>query len=155
MGYPDLVPMAINKIGKPGIIIHGIAIRPGMPTALAILDNKPIFILSGNPVAASVGFEIFARPIILKLMGISETRPITIAKLTQRVAGVLGRKIFLRVKVYKKNNNFFADPIRVTGSGILTTMTRANGYVLIPENREGIEENESVRVHLFSSIISD
>ena len=155
VGYPDLVPMAINKIGKPGIIIHGIAIRPGMPTALAILDNKPIFILSGNPVAASVGFEIFVRPIILKLMGISETKPIVIAKLTRRVAGVLGRKIFLRVKVFEKNNNFFADPIRVTGSGILTTMTRANGYVLIPENREGIEENESVRVHLFSSILSD
>jgi molybdopterin molybdotransferase len=152
VGYPDLVPLAINKIGNPGIIIHGVAIRPGMPTALAILENKPVFVLSGNPVAATVGFEIFIRPTLLRFLGVNEFRPVIEAKLNRRIAGALGRRVFLRVRVFERNGAFFADPVRVSGSGILTTMTKANGYVLIPENREGIDEGEFVKVNLFSSI---
>ncbi len=155
VGYPDLVPLAVNQLGKPGIIIHGVAIRPGMPTALAILKGKPVFVLSGNPVAATVGFEVFARPILFKLLGIKEARPAVEAKLTRRVAGVLGRRVFLRVRVFEKDGGFFAEPVRVTGSGVLTTITKANGYVIVPENREGIEEGESVRAHLFSSIMRE
>jgi molybdopterin molybdotransferase len=155
VGYPDLVPLAVSKIGKPGVVIHGVAIRPGMPTALAILKGKPVFVLSGNPVAATVGFEAFTRPTLLKLLGIKEARPAVEAKLTRRVAGALGRRVFLRVRVLEKNGVFFAEPVRVTGSGVLTTMTKANGYVIISENREGVEESESVRVHLFSSIVGE
>ena len=155
VGYPDLVPLAVNRLGKPGIVVHGVAIRPGMPTALAILDGKPVFVLSGNPVAATVGFETFARPTFLKLLGIDEARPAVEAKLTRRVAGVLGRRVFLRVRVFEKDGTFFAEPVRVTGSGVITTMTKANGYVIIPENREGVEEGELVRVHLFSSIMRE
>ncbi len=155
VGYPDLVPLAVKQIGKPGIIVHGIAIRPGMPTALAILKGKPVFVLSGNPVAATVGFEVFTRPTLLRLLGINEARPAIEAKLTRRVAAALGRRVFLRVRVFERNGGFFAEPVRVTGSGVLTTMTKANGYVIIPENREGIEEGESVRVHLFSSIVRE
>jgi molybdopterin molybdotransferase len=155
VGYPDLVPMAVNQIGEPGIIVHGVAIKPGMPTALAILEGKPVFVLSGNPVAATVGFEVFARPILLRMLGLNEARPSIESKLTRRVAGALGRRVFLRVRVSERNGGFFAEPVRVTGSGVLTTMTRANGYVIIPENREGIEAGESVRVHLFSSIVRE
>ena len=155
VGYPDLVPLAVNQIGKPGVIIHGVAIRPGMPTALAILNGKPVFVLSGNPVAATVGFEVFTRPTLLKLLGINEIRPAIEAKLTRRVAGVLGRRVFLRVRVFERNGGFFAEPVRVTGSGVLTTMTKANGYVIIPENREGVDEGESVMVHLFSSVVRE
>jgi molybdopterin molybdotransferase len=155
VGYPDLVPLAVNQLGKPGIVIHGVAIRPGMPTALAILKGKPVFVLSGNPVAATVGFEVFALPTLLKLLGIKEARPAVEAKLTRRVAGVLGRRVFLRVRVLEKDGGFVAEPVRVTGSGVLTTMTKANGYVIIPENREGVEEGESVMVHLFSSIVRE
>jgi molybdopterin molybdotransferase len=155
VGYPDLVPMAVNQIGEPGIIVHGVAIRPGMPTGLAILEGKPVFVLSGNPVAATVGFEAFARPTLLRMLGVDEARPAVKAKLTRRVAGALGRRVFLRVRVSKRGNKFFAEPVRVTGSGVLTTMTRANGYVIIPENREGVKEGESVRVHLFSSIVRE
>ena len=155
VGYPDLVPMVVNKIGKPGVIVHGVAIRPGMPTALAILKGKPVFVLSGNPVAATVGFEVFTRPTLLRLLGINEARPAIEAKLTRSVAGALGRRVFLRVRVFERNGDFFAEPVRVTGSGVLTTMTKANGYVIIPENREGIDEKESVMVHLFSSIVRE
>lgn len=153
VGYPDLVPTAVNQIGKPGVIVHGVAMRPGMPTALAILEGKPVFILSGNPVAATVGFEVFTRPVLLKLLGIKkEPRPIISAKLTRRVAAALGRRVFLRVRVVDREGNFFAEPVRTKGSGVLTTMTKANGYVIIPENREGLKEGESVYVHLFYSI---
>ena len=153
VGYPDLVPVSVNQIGEPGIIVHGVAVRPGMPTALAILEGKPIFVLSGNPVAATVGFEVFARPTLLRLLGVNEVRPIVEAKLTKRVAGALGRRVFLRVRVFEKDGGFFAEPVRVSGAGVLTTMTKANGYVLIPENREGVEEGEIVRANLFSSIV--
>ena len=153
VGYPDLVPMAVNEIGTPGIIVHGIAMRPGMPTALAILQDKPVFILSGNPVAAIIGFEVFARPLLLKLLGIErEPRPTLKARLTRRVASALGRRVFLRVRVFERNSEFFAEPVRIKGSGVLSTMTKANGYVKIPENREGLEEGESVIVHLFDKI---
>ena len=153
VGYPDLVPMSIKQIGTPGVIVHGIAMRPGMPTALAILQGKPVFILSGNPVAAIIGFEVFARPLFLKLLGVKrEPRPTLKAILTQRVASALGRRVFLRVHVFQKKGEFFAEPVRIKGAGFLSTMTKANGYVEIPENREGLNEGEFVTVHLFDRI---
>jgi len=153
VGYPDLVPMSIKQIGTPGVIVHGVAMRPGMPTALAILQGKPVFILSGNPVAAMIGFEVFARPLLLKLLGVErEPRPTLKAILTRRVAAALGRRVFLRVHVFERDGGFFAEPVRIKGAGVLSTMTKANGYVKIPENREGLEEGESVIVHLFDKI---
>ena len=153
VGKADLVPLSLRSIDSSSIIVHGMAMRPAMPTALAVVKNKPVLVLSGNPVAAMIGFEVFARPLILKMLGAEgETRPRLKAKITRRVAGVLGRKVFLRVKVYEKNGEFYADPNRTTGSGILTTMTKANGYVIIPENREGLENGEIVTVHVFDNI---
>lgn len=153
VGHADLVPIAVNKLGKPGVIIHGIAMRPAMPTALAIVQGKPVFILSGYPVAAMVGFEVFGRPTVLKLLGIeNEPRPMLKGKLTRRVASALGRRVYLRVYVFEKNGEFFAEPIRIRGSGLISTMTKANGYVVIPEDRGGLEESETVIVHLFDKI---
>jgi len=153
VGYADLVPIAVNQIGKPGVVVHGVAMRPGMPTALGALDRKPVFVLSGNPVAAMVGFEVFARPVLLKLLGIeNEPRPMLKARLTRRVSSELGRRVFLRVYAFEDAGEFFAEPIRVKGSGILSTMTKANGYVIIPENCELLEEGEWVLVHLFDKI---
>lgn len=152
VGAPDLVPSAVNRIGEPGVIVHGVAMRPAMPTALAVVHNKPIIILSGNPVAAIFGFEVFARPLILKIMGLEhEPRPIVTAKLTRRVSTALGRKTFIRVRVFQQNGEILAEPISSRGSGIISTMVRANGYVVAPENREGLPEGETVHVHLFGS----
>jgi len=153
VGYADLVPTAINQIAAPGVIVHGIAMRPAMPTALAILYGKPLIALSGNPVAAMIGFEVFARPLILKLLGIkSEPRPMLKARLTRRVPSVLGRRVFLRVHAFERESEFFAEPVRTKGAGVLTTMTKANGYVIIPEDREGFAEGEPVTVHLFDRV---
>ena len=153
VGATDLVTTVIGKLGKPGVLVHGVALRPGMPTGLAVLKGKPIFVLPGYPVAATIGFEVFARPVLLKLLGIEhEPRPMLKAKLIKRVAGVLGRRVYLRVNVFLKEGDFFVEPISTKGSGLLTTMTKANGYVIIPEDREGIDEGETVVVHLFAPI---
>jgi molybdopterin molybdotransferase len=153
VGATDLVTIVIDKLGNPGVLVHGVALRPGMPTGLAVLKGKPIFVLPGYPVAAIIGFEVFARPVLLKLLGIEhEPRPMLKAKLIKRVAGVLGRRVYLRVNVFLKEDDFFVEPISTKGSGLLTTMTKANGYVIIPEDREGIDEGETVVVHLFAPI---
>ena len=154
VGGRDLVPDAVNKIGKPGIVIHGVALRPGMPTALAALKGKPVMVLSGNPVAAIVGFEVFARPLICRMLGMGkeESRPAVKAVMTRKLATPLGRKTFVRVRVCEKDGKYQADPVSTRGSGAISTMTRGNGFVIVPENREGILEGEFVTVHLFGEL---
>jgi molybdopterin molybdotransferase len=154
VGGLDLVPEAVVKIGKPGIIVHGIAIRPAMPTALAMLEDKPVMVLSGNPVAAITGFEVFGRPLICRLLGLKkpEERSKVKARMTRKITTALGRKNFVRVRVVQKNDDYQAEPVSAKGSGTLTTMTKANGYVIVPENREGLAEGESVTVHLFGEV---
>jgi molybdopterin molybdotransferase len=154
VGGLDLVPNAVNKIGKPGVIVHGVAMRPAMPTAVAVLEGKPVIILSGNPVAAIIGFEVFARPLICKMLGMKkeEPRPVVKAVMTRKVATALGRKSYVRVRVLQKNGEFRAEPVSARGSGAISTMTRGNGFVIVPENREGVSEGELVTVHLFGDL---
>ena len=154
VGVSDLVPIVVNKIGKPGVIVHGVAMRPAMPSALAVVNGKPVIILSGNPVAAMIGFEVFARPLICRMLGLEkeERRHSVKAKITKRVSTVLGRKTFIRVRVLQRSGEFFAEPISTLGSGIISTMTKANGYVVVPENREGLEEGEVIPVRLFDNV---
>ena len=154
VGGLDLVPDAVNKLGKPGVVVHGVALRPGMPTALAAIAGKPVMVLSGNPVAAIVGFEVFARPLICKMLGMKqeEPRPIVKATMTRRVSSALGRKTFVRVKAFTKNGEILAEPVSAKGSGAISTMTRGNGFVIVPEDREGVSEHETVTVHLFGLV---
>ncbi len=156
VGVADLVPTVVDTLGKPGVIVHGVAIRPGMPTALGVLKGKPVFALSGYPVAATVGFEVFVRPTILKLLGVeNEPRPKVEACLTRRVAGALGRRVYLRVKTFERKDRFYAEPILTKGSGLLSSLTKANGYVIVPEDRDGLEEGETVKVQLFSPVAKE
>lgn len=154
VGAPDLVPEAVNALGKPGVIAHGVAMRPGMPTALAIVRSKPIIVLPGNPVAAMLGFEVFGRPLVSKMLGLKqvESRPVLKAKITKRIATTLGRKNLVRVRVFEKNDDFLAEPVSARGSGLFSTMTKSNGYVIVPENLEGLEEGDIVLVHMFDNL---
>jgi molybdopterin molybdotransferase len=154
VGGLDLVPDAVNKLGKPGVIVHGVALRPAMPTALAVLEDKPVLVLSGNPVAAIVGFEVFGRPMVCRLLGMSKPEPRLMleAVLARRVVSALGRKTYVRVRVTVKNGEFYAEPVSAKGSGAISTMTQSNGFVVVPENREGISEGESVVVHMFGGL---
>jgi len=154
VGGLDLVPDSVNKLGKPGIVVHGIAMRPGMPTALAVLEGKPVMVLSGNPVAAIVGFEVFARPLICRLLGMKQEEPRQCVKatITRRVSSALGRKTFVRARAFQENGEIYAEPVSAKGSGAISTMTRANGFVVIPEDREGLAEGDLVTVRLFGNI---
>ena len=154
VGGLDLVPDVVNNSGKPGVVVHGLALRPAMPTAVAALDGKPVVILSGNPVAAVIGFEVFARLLICKMLGMKKTepRPTVNAVMTRKVAAALGRRTFVRVRVTQKNGEFFAEPVSARGSGAISTMTRGNGFVIVPENREGVTEGEVVLVRLFGNV---
>ncbi len=154
VGGLDLVPDAVNKLGKPGVIVHGVALRPAMPTAVAALDGKPVLILSGNPVAAIIGFEVFGRPMVCSMLGMKKTeaRPMLKATLARRVASVLGRKTYVRVRVVLKDGEFVAEPVSGKGSGSISTMTQSNGFVIVPENREGISEGETVVVQMFGTL---
>jgi molybdopterin molybdotransferase len=154
VGGLDLVPDAVNKLGKPGVVVHGVAIRPGMPTALAASEGKPVIVLSGNPVAAIVGFEAFARPLICRMLGMEreEQRPMVKATITRRVSAALGRRTFVRVRAFEKNGEFYAEPVSARGSGAISTMTRGNGFVIVPEDREGVVEGEVVIVRLFRTM---
>jgi molybdopterin molybdotransferase len=154
VGGMDLVPDVVNGLGKPGVIVHGVLLRPGMPAAVAVIEGKPILILSGNPVAAIVAFEVFGRPLISRMLGMQklEPRPILKSTLARSVKGVLGRKTYVRVCVTLKAGDLVAEPVSSKGSGAISTMTQSNGFLVIPEDREGIDEGETVLVHMFANV---
>jgi molybdopterin molybdotransferase len=154
VGGLDLVPDAVNKLGKPGVVVHGVALRPAMPTAVGMLEKKPVLILSGNPVAAVIGFEVFGRPLICRMLGMphEEPRPIVNATLSRRVTSALGRKTYVRVRVAMRNGELTAELISAKGSGSISTMTQSNGYLIVPENREGVKEGETVIIHMFAPL---
>lgn len=85
-------------------------------------------------------------------MSKTEPRPMLKAVLARRVASALGRKTYVRVRVTLKNGEFYAEPVSAKGSGAISTMTQSNGFVVVPENREGISEGETVIVHMFGSL---
>lgn len=154
VGAPDLVPQVVQRIGKPGILVHGIAMRPGMPTALALVGKKPIVLLPGNPVAAMLSFEVFCRPLICRMLGLrsTESRPVIMAMMSRKITTTLGRKNLVRVRVSRKKGDVVAEPISARGSSLFSTMTSANGYVVVPENQEGLAKGEVVEVHVFDEL---
>ena len=154
VGGPDLVPEVAARIGKPGILVHGVAMRPGMPTGLAVIGKKPIILLPGNPVAVMLSFEVFGRPLISRMLGLqaTESRPVLMARMKRKISTTLGRKNLVRVHVSREKGEFIADPISARGSSLFSTMTRSNGYVIVPENQEGLAEGAMVVVNMFEEL---
>ncbi|HUK50381.1 MAG TPA: gephyrin-like molybdotransferase Glp [Terriglobales bacterium] len=150
VGPRDMVPNIIDSIGKPGMLVHGIAIRPSMPTGLAVVDGKPIVSLPGYPVSAYISFLEFVHPLICHILDTNlPPRPRIRARLNRRIAGVLGSRTYVRVKVTMSNGVCMAEPVRTSGAGILSSLVQANGFIIIPENVEGYEEDHEVEVELF------
>lgn len=81
-----------------------------------------------------------------------EARPTLKAVITRKIPTALGRKTYVRVRVFKKNEDFFAEPVSARGSGAISTMTRGNAFVIVPENREGLAEGEQVTAQIFGEI---
>jgi len=153
VGKGDLVPDIINTLGKPGMLVHGIAMRPSLPTGLAVVNGKPIVSLPGFPVSAMFAFSTFVQPLIFRMLGTEpDPQPKIKARSNKRIVGVPGFRTFVRVLVREENGKLFAEPLRTPGAGILTTLTRANGIVVVPENVEGFDEGAEIEVQLFRPV---
>lgn len=149
-GKRDLVPDVVSGLGK--VVFHGIAIKPGMPTGLGVIDNKPVLMLPGFPVACLIALQTIFPEVLAKLTGVkvlARRGSIVKAKLERRVPSQPGVRTFVRVLL----ENGVAKPVRSSGSGILTSMVRANGMLIVPEEREGYEEGTVVDVILIRDIV--
>jgi molybdopterin molybdotransferase len=148
VGEKDFVADVIAGLGEPGIVVHGIAIRPGRPTILAVADGKPVFGLPGNVVSAIVIFDHFVRPVVQALAGLQERpRPggTVRARLTQKVT-TGDREDHLRVSLAERTGVLRAAPLP-TGSALITSMVRADGIVVVPPHTAWDEGTEvEVRV---------
>ncbi len=108
--------------------------------------------MSGLPVAALISLEAFLGPFLAVQTGLKRTRVVVRAAMTERVANRDGMRSYLRVRVRNTENGLVADPLRITGSGILSSLLLSNGITVIPENREGLEEGEMVDITLTGDV---
>jgi molybdenum cofactor synthesis domain-containing protein len=150
VGPGDIVPKVVDSLGSPGMLVHGVAMRPSMPVGLAVINGKLILSLPGYPVSAYLAFLEFFPTLVSRLLGSDfMPRPKVKAKLSRRIAGILGSKTYVRVRVNETDHGLIADPVRTSGAGILSSLVQANGFIIIPEQVEGYEESEFVDVELF------
>ena len=149
VGSKDYVPEVINKSGRPGVLVHGIAMRPGSPTALSIVKKTPIISAPGYPVSAYFAFFTFARPLIMKLLKTTDSHMSTVeATITKTLKLHQEMRTFLRVKLYKEKQGncvrYFAEPISATGASLLSTLTKSNAFVII-DNKSSIKKGEKIQ----------
>jgi molybdopterin molybdotransferase len=151
VGIRDITLEVLNRLGKPGVLIHGVSVKPGKPTILAIADNRPIFGLPGHPVSAMIVFDLFVRPLVCWLQGgeynYNSAKEIE-AELTCNMVSDSGREDYVRVFIYKEGEKIYAEPI-LGKSGLISTMVRASGLIKIGLNVEGLEKSSKVMVKLF------
>jgi len=152
VGPKDLIPQVVDTLGKPGVIISGIAVKPGKPTTIAIIDGKPVFSLPGHPTSSLLMFHMIARPIICKMAGRTEETPSVLkAVAATKMFPARGRRTFVMVNLtYDKTGKPFASPVPIGLSGAITTLARADGFVEIPEKQQFIDVGTIINVHLFS-----
>jgi putative molybdopterin biosynthesis protein len=152
-GAGDLSYRVVGNFGKPGIIAHGVALKPGKPLCLAAIEVPsrravPVAILPGFPTSAIFTFREFLAPVVCRLAGRREESDITLtAKLPIRVNSERGRTEYLLVGLVAGEPGLVAYPMG-KGSGSVTTFSRADGFLVIPRQREYLEAGESVQVHL-------
>ena len=152
VGKKDVIPKVVSELGE--ILVHGVSMRPGEPTGFGIIKDTPVFMLPGYPVATIFGFETFVRPALQMMQGmeIRSPYPTVNAVLKRKVPSELGRRDYVRVKLIgdvRGGKGLFVEPIRTSGSGIISSLVRADGFVVVPENTEGLEKGTRVDVNLF------
>ncbi len=144
VGKRDFLADAVEELGE--LIFHGVAIRPGEPTGFGIVNNKPVFVLPGYPVATISAFELLVRPFLYAMHGVTEECRVIFAVASKKIPSAVGRTDFVRVKVVRTEGGYYVEPVRVSGSGMLSSMTKSDGFVVIAENKEGVAEGEQVAV---------
>ncbi|MDW8039852.1 MAG: molybdopterin-binding protein [Nitrososphaerota archaeon] len=156
VGPRDVMPTTLSQLGKPGVIVCGIATKPGKPTTVAVISGKPVFALPGHPTSALLIFHLLVRPIIERAAGKKPTENTTIKALTSvRMFPARGRKTFVTVKLKRDSGRWVAEPVPTGLSGAITTILRADGFVEIPENQQFVDEGEEVTVYLLRKALGE
>ncbi len=144
----DVVVDAVEELGE--ILFHGVSIRPGKPIACGLINQKPVFMLSGFPVAAMVQFDVLVRSYLLKMQQLEYSPKIVKRIASKKIPSQLGRTDYIRALTGDKE----VKPILSKGSGVIRSMVQSNSYIIIEEDVEGIAAGEECDVLLFDSFIS-
>ncbi len=149
-GTEDYTVHILKELGE--VLVHGVAIKPGKPVILSIVEGKPVIGLPGYPVSAYIDFENFVRPVMDLYSGeMNSSRNVMKAVLSKRLVSSLKHKEYVRVKVGKVDDRFVASPL-ARGAGAAMSLVRADGFCIIEKNSEGYEAGETVSVELFRDI---
>lgn len=143
VGEKDYAPRVLMETGE--LFVHGIRLQPGKPTAFGAVRGTTVVCLPGYPVAALAVLYQFVRPALKKMAHLSDFLPQINFRLARKIPSRPGYLSMVRVAL--KNGE--AEPIMVSGAGILSSVARADGFVIVPEELEGFEEGETVTVFLF------
>jgi putative molybdopterin biosynthesis protein len=155
VGPKDVLPKVLNELGKPGVIVHGVAVKPGKPVAVAIVGGKPVFSLPGHPTSSLLMFHLLIRPLLLKVAGRKEEQsPMTAKALSkEKLFSARGRRTFVMVTLTRDSaGRLWASQVPKSESGAITTLAKANGYVELRETQQFVEEDEEVTVFLFKPL---
>lgn len=144
VGARDITARVIDSLGEPGVLFHGLAVRPGKPTIGAVVGGKLVFGLPGHPVSAMVVFRLLVAPLLDPRAGRSAIR----ARIRRSLRSQVGKEDYVRVRLVWENGELYAEPV-LGKSGLIATMARADGLARIPLDREGVAEGEPVEVILF------
>jgi len=142
----DVVVDVAEKLGD--VPIHGVSLRPGKPFGFAQIHGKPVFMLSGFPVAAMVQFDVFVRQALFKMQGLTFKPLLVQKKATRKIPSTLGRTDYIRAKIEGQ----MVRPLKIKGSGIIKSMVESDSYIIIPENLEGIEKGAECEVLPYHSL---
>lgn len=149
-GTEDYTVHVLRELGE--VVVHGVAIKPGKPVILAVVDGCPVIGLPGYPVSAYIGFENFVTPVLAMLGDYTyKKNPVADAVISKRLVSSLKHREYIRVKVGKVGEKLVAAPL-ARGAGAAMSMVRADGFCVIPQNSEGVEAGESVKVELYRDL---
>lgn len=147
-GAGDLSYRVASRLGDPGIVAHGVALKPGKPICLAVSQGKPVVILPGFLTSAIFTFHEFVAPVIRALAGVPpQRRQVVAATLPMRVNSERGRTEYLLVGLVQRDDNLSAYPMG-KGSGSVTTFSGADGFITIDQHTEYVDAGAAVQVQL-------
>ncbi|MDQ0254882.1 molybdopterin molybdotransferase [Evansella vedderi] len=153
VGTRDYTTEVIESLGdnEPGILVHGISIKPGKPTIFSMSSGKPILGLPGHPASAMIIFQLFGKKLLSLLQGEAKegVKHTATAVVSQNIPSAPGRTDFIRVKLQEENGQYIAIPV-LGKSGLVKTLVDSDGLLEIAEHKEGVNKGDSVTVHLFS-----
>lgn len=144
----DLTSKVINELGVPGVLVHGIHVRPGKPTILAVCDGKAVIGLPGNPVSALVIARLFVKPLVERLLGLREPSGFAVmAHLTVNIASQAGREEWVPTRLIETGDGYLAEPIFYK-SNLIFSLAKAHGLIYIPSAATGLAAGDLVQVHI-------